>query len=64
MASSMPGPRGKGLPAVARPKELLLMGRGRVVGARGRPGRPGGEDGRKFEGLSVPGAAATRPVGP
>ena len=64
IASSRPGPRGKGLPAVASPKELLLTGRGREVGARGRPGRPGGEDGRKFDGRSVPGAAATRPVGP
>ena len=64
IASSRPGPRGSGLPAVARPKELLLMGRGKEAGASGKPGNPGGDVGRKFDGRSVPGAAATKPVGP
>ena len=34
---------------MARPKELLLMGRGKEAGASGKPGNPGGDVGRKFD---------------
>ena len=68
ISSSKVGARGgRGLPAVARPKELLFTGNG-MVGTRGSPGNaplplPAGEGGLT-PGRSAPGAAATRPVGP